>query len=104
MSFVQLGMGHGGSVNDRFVIAKEHHGGMCHIDTQVTEDDAKIDDLFRGCAGSDAFRTKGCSFDGRLQFRMKVDDRLVRHVWDTSNGASTDEIVIVDWHQRKRSE
>ena len=40
MSFVQFGVGHGGSVNDRFIIAK-HHGGMCHIDTQVAEDDAE---------------------------------------------------------------
>ena len=94
MSLIQLGMGHGGAVHDRFIVAK-HHGGVCHVDAQTSKCDAEVDNLLQhACARGDTFGSKCGGFNGRLQLRMEVNDRLICHVKDSSDRTSTDEIMV----------
>ena len=93
MPFVQLGVGHRCCVYNRFVVA-EHHGGVGDVDTQVPKNKSEINDLFGTCSSSNILRSEGSGFNSRLQFRMEINDRLIRQVDDTSNRSSTDEIMI----------
>ena len=93
VALVQLGVGHRGSVDDRFVVAK-HEGRTVEGNTEVTQCRSQVDDLLCAGPGCNIFGAEGSRLYCGLEFGEPIDRCLVEEVQDTSDGASTNKIMV----------
>ena len=91
-TFVELGVRNAAAGNHGFVIT-EHHRTI-DGDTEITEGEAKINDLISGGAGSNELGSTCGSLHGVLFLAAEIQDSLVHGVHNTGDGSTGEEVMV----------
>ena len=93
VAFMQLGLGHGGGINNGLVVSK-HVTLVTDGDSKEAKGLAKIDCLVGAGTSGGEFRTESSCFDGALLLGIPIDGSLVHKMQDPGDGAAGHEVVV----------